>query len=308
MKIYGDSPNFSIVLPGPCNANCPFCFWKEKPVSDTYLEDLKATLKDLPPEFNQVSLTGGEPTFSPYFAQVFNLAMVYFTKIIVTTNGVNLVNVMDSIYTKENVEVHFNISRHHHDDAENRTCFQTDTVPGSDEIEELIDQLNRKGIDVNMNTVLTQNLSTKVEMDEMIKWARSIGFTSISFRKQHGDLDPSEQELMYSEYETVYENSCPVCYSKQQFIKGIPVYWKSSVEEPGDALSDYVYELIYHPDNILSSDWEGEKEVIYYDEKFYTQDAFIKLAKKLLGTGRLIDEEGSVPTYSSSGCHRGGCH
>ena len=46
-------PNLSIILPGGCNAHCPFCFWKrdtELP-RGPYAEALTRVLSSLPPQF-----------------------------------------------------------------------------------------------------------------------------------------------------------------------------------------------------------------------------------------------------------------
>lgn len=76
-KFIGEStinnPNLSIVMPGGCNGNCQFCFWKQTEPCGNYLEKVNNILKSLPSQFKQLSITGGEPTLSPYLEKVLNL-------------------------------------------------------------------------------------------------------------------------------------------------------------------------------------------------------------------------------------------
>ena len=62
MKLAVSDPNVSIIVPGGCNANCSFCFWKHEASRKDYIEWLKETLDNIPDEFRSLSLTGGEPT------------------------------------------------------------------------------------------------------------------------------------------------------------------------------------------------------------------------------------------------------
>ncbi len=60
--------NFSIILPGDCNAKCKFCFWKRnRSESPLFLQQLAWYLDALGGVVRQISITGGEPTLSPWF-------------------------------------------------------------------------------------------------------------------------------------------------------------------------------------------------------------------------------------------------
>ena len=95
--------NFSIIVPGECNAKCEFCFMKDTgEVSDNYLEELDQLLNSFP-KGHSLSLTGGEPTISLYFADVLELVKKYkhkFTKVVLTTNGTNMDFCLDGIETR----------------------------------------------------------------------------------------------------------------------------------------------------------------------------------------------------------------
>jgi len=69
LNLINEEPNFSIIVPTGCNAHCDFCFWNRghsevDPVE--YLNQLCETLDALPDDFEQCSITGGEPTMLPW--------------------------------------------------------------------------------------------------------------------------------------------------------------------------------------------------------------------------------------------------
>jgi molybdenum cofactor biosynthesis enzyme MoaA len=106
--------NFSIITPGGCNAKCSFCFWEEQQVSDKYMADLMHVLDNMPAGC-ALSITGGEPTLSPYFDNILMAISIYkykFEKVILTTNGTNL---KDKLHKMIGIVDHINISRHHHE-------------------------------------------------------------------------------------------------------------------------------------------------------------------------------------------------
>ena len=72
------NPNLSIVMPGGCNGKCDFCFWQKTKPCGGYLEKLTGVFTSLPSQFSQLSITGGEPTLSPYLENVLNLIDRWF--------------------------------------------------------------------------------------------------------------------------------------------------------------------------------------------------------------------------------------
>lgn len=307
METYNANPNFSIVLPGPCNANCKFCFWEEKPACEDYLDKLQTNLNSLDRKFDQVSLTGGEPTLSPFFHEVLQIAIDRFNKVVLTTNGINLMNVMNDVRfsTYDTTEFCVNISRHHYDEDINQKIFDTMTVPDSKEIEEIIDSLSFQGFDVNLNCVLTDELESIDEIEKMIKWAKNLGFSSIAFRNQHGSLEASEQEQLFDDHHVIHASSCPVCSSKIQKIKGMTVNWKSSVSEPDEEIDDdTIFELIFSPHGKLTSDWKGDHEVIIMENELMTESEMVDEVKRQLtsdGTEKISNHQNSCPAVYT-GC------
>jgi len=249
-------PNFSIVVPGGCNAHCDFCFWNKTKINENYFPSLNETMNNLPSQFYQLSITGGEPTISPYFEQIIEMIDTdKFKHTVLTTNGAKLLEHVKTISGKIK---HVNISRHHWDDKINESIFKTNTVPNKNEIRKIINELHKEGIDVTLSVVLTEHFKSKKDTDKFIDFAKFCGADSVFFRKQHGpDIDKTDFEKQYESHEYVYKSNCPVCRTYTQIIKGIPVSWKSSKEEPSNDMG-YIYEVIFNENGKLTSDWESK--------------------------------------------------
>jgi len=135
-KESGSTANFSIILPGECNAKCQFCFWKRNAAeSPMYAQGLRWYLQALGKRITQISITGGEPTISPVFNEVIEVLREFKDiKIVLTTNGSNLHTKLSVI---EGIIQHVNISRHAINDKENNDIFQS-IMPTKDSLELLL--------------------------------------------------------------------------------------------------------------------------------------------------------------------------
>lgn len=250
------NPNLSIVVPGGCNANCQFCFWKKTKTCNNYLEKMKVTLSNLPSQFYQLSLTGGEPTLSPYLEDIVNsIDREKFRHTVLTTNGANLLEKVNILKGKID---HINISRHHYDDNINNSIFNSKMIT-TEQLKNVTNELNKVGIDVTYSAVLSENLSTKEEIETYIQFAKENGASQVFFRKPHGTLDPTNAEKSFESIESK-EYSCPVCRTKNQIINDIRISWKASLEEPSKELGT-IYELIMNENAELTKDWEGKLKV-----------------------------------------------
>jgi molybdenum cofactor biosynthesis enzyme MoaA len=209
--IYGTTPNFSIVLPGGCNAKCDFCFWRQERTVNDYMAKLEETLSVLPRQFSQVSVTGGEPTLSPRLADVLSLLKTTrrFGKVVFTTNGVKMLEVLGKHWETFAVVNHVNVSRHYADERRNRDAFRTDNVPRALEIKEIAGFLNRLGIDVTFNCVIDDSFGRQDVLD-MLALSKWCGVSAVCFRKKHGDLRPTRAERAFREWAIVDERRCPV--------------------------------------------------------------------------------------------------
>lgn len=251
-----NNPNFSIVVPGGCNGRCDFCFWQKTKPCGNYINKLTETLNNLPSQFYQISLTGGEPTISPYLKPILeSINKRDFTKVVLTTNGSKLLEVIPLLEGKVD---HINISRHHFEEDLNNGVFKSKMISNR-QLKHVVSELNKVGIDVTLSAVLNENLRSKRDIEEYINFAKKMGATQVFFRKPHGTLEPTKVEKAFESYKG-YETSCPVCRTKNQLIEGMRVSWKTSLEEPSSNMTK-IYELIFHEDGSLTKDWEGKLKV-----------------------------------------------
>src|SRR5574343_197632 len=267
------NPNFTIVMPGGCNAKCDFCFWKQSRTDKEYLSKLQQTMDLLPSQFYMISISCGEQTISSYFEDVLNMIDTeQFTHRILTTNGTGLMKHIDLIAEKIQ---HANISRHHWDDEINDKIFIANgTVPSTEHIIECIDALNQRGIDVTFSCVLTDEyILTKEDIIKYVEYAKHCGASHVYFRKKHENLLPHELEKEFVVAKIVKSHDCAFCRTRIQLIKGMDVHWKTSVLEPSETLTDVLFETIFNSNGILTSDWIAQKAIdpaMIYDplEKF----------------------------------------
>lgn len=251
------NPNFSVVVPGGCNGKCSFCFWKQSKVCENYIGNLLETLDNMPSQFYQLSLTGGEPTLSPYLERILeSIDRNRWTHTVMTSNGTNILKYIPKLKGKID---HINISRHHYDDTINESIFGTDTVPDSKKLRTIVKELNKVGIDVTYSAVLTEDLNSKEGVKKYIEFAKQSGAKQVFLRKPHGSLDPSIAEKAFEHLPSNTHN-CPVCRNTTQKINGITVVWKASLEEPSKELG-MIYEVIHHEDGTLTSDWEQNLKI-----------------------------------------------
>lgn len=199
METYNQDPNFSIVMPGGCNAECPFCFNnnKTKPKSCSeikFIIGLWERLRLLPKQFYQISITGNEPMLSPYINGVMEVckeAKNEYTNILLTTNGTNLLKnpqrIIDGVH-------HINISRHHYDEKKNKDIFRGTYNITNAELTEIIDVYSRQGIDVSLNCVINNN-TTQDFINFYIDFAKIIGANAVRFRKENGVIKCNSQDL-----------------------------------------------------------------------------------------------------------------
>ncbi len=237
------SPNFTLVLPGPCQAGCDFCNWKQNDKLGAFMINLENIFirepNILPANFRQVSISGGEPTMSPVFGEVMEILnkskrLGRIDKVVLTTNGFYLNN---CIPLMDGTVDHVNISRHHYDDKINASIFNTlvTRLPDETDLKEITKKLNQVGIDVNFNCVMnTRNDDFNLfELKTFIGFSKKVGATSITFRNQYDDYTTSNlQEDVEEVYKAKVEQSCPVCITKIFLVDGMNIKFHSSSNEP----------------------------------------------------------------------------
>lgn len=252
------TPNFSVILPGKCNCRCGFCFWEYDKSPEDWLPNLITTIHNLPPEYVRCSVSGGEPTLSPVFEEVFDLIANArnWEAIVLTTNGTHLAKKIDYIRGVN----HLNLSRHHHYEEINQSIFKTKSVPKADELRALCTAANNMAIDVNLNCVLVDQFKNRSDVENYIKFAKEIGANSICFRQDQGLNStemPKEMEW-FKDIQAIGGWACAACKIFHQYIFGMKVAWKAAIAEPSIATGQ-IYEIVYHQNGVVSSDWGGKQ-------------------------------------------------
>lgn len=270
-----DNPNFTIITPGGCNSFCSFCTEPfKKKASPEYLANLTDVLLDrLPAHIRQCSISGGEPTLSPQLDCILTAvkASGRFDKVVLTTNGARLPHFVPLLKKTIN---HLNVSRHGIGYDANTKVFGTPNIVTDEDLKAASFELNKAGIDVNLNHVYSKDSSLTVDyVLQYIDYAKSVGATSVSFRydQNENSLEPTYLEKLFSEWNVVRAGGCPVCRNHTVLVAGFPVVFKASFAEPSKAIND-VYELIYHITGKLTTDWEGQREYTDDIAKAYVRD------------------------------------
>lgn len=263
IKTHNETPNLTLVLPGPCNASCSFCTWKRESDESGFLDAFYKLVYHLPPEFTQISISGGEPTLSPVLPDVLAgieilKAQGRITKAVLTTNGSNLSAAMGLLSPAIN---HVNISRHHYSGDANSDVFKC-KIPT--DIQGIVGYLECKAIDVNLNCVLYADKDENF-MYDYLSFARIAHIRSVTFRNTYNNYKEGRiLKYLRSHYKPVSVSSCPVCRTEEYLVQGVKVRCHLSDEEPTNNinLNDELYELILHPDGTLSKDWSKQKPVL----------------------------------------------
>jgi|GEM_PF-2924482 len=313
MKYINTAPNFSIIVPGGCNAKCEFCFWDRDPLKikegSGYAKNLSNVLENLPSCFKTISITGGEPTASKSLSKVLACIEIHrarFDRVILTTNGYKIEKIAPSL---RGIVDYVNLSRHDVDNNINQNIFKSETVPNDLQLEQAIFELNQVGIPVTLSKVISDT-DTKVNIYQYIEFAKSVGATSVFFRKPHGNLDPHPIELNFANLYT-REHGCPVCLSMHQIIKGMPVEWKRGLLEPSTV---GYHELIMQASGKTTLDWDGKLPItmakiyeIFEPKKTATKTKVPYFNKKPLNIISTSTGCGGFSGGCGGGGSRGGC-
>ncbi len=275
INIVSANPNFTIVLPSGCNANCSFCSWrtskqdKQKFNTEKFLEELTITLENIPSICNQITISGGEPSTFKDLYKVMNILYNHkrknIKKVVFTTNGTSLEKISKEDWFT-NVVDFVNISRHHYDQEANDKIFEIKTIDWQT-IKKVSQILGDKGIPINVNCVLSNKISENYDLDFIVKFvdmARKNYINTLTFRKDYDDgFGIHALETTMKTAKNITE--CPVCRKSRYILKGMEVLFTTSEFEPTDVLGENVYEFILQPNGDLTTDWKGLDKIDILD-------------------------------------------
>ena len=310
--LYYNNPNFSIRTPGGCNAKCAFCFYKRGPDElppKKYLEYILNVVKNIPPECNAVSITGGEPTISPYLGMIMAaLGNRSFERIVLTTNGLDF----NTFNFKEYDNLtHVNVSYHHHHSAVRAKIYDRKTIPsdGHDwqprvdlrpndfklNNPSTINHMKESGKIFSLSCTLTDQFK---DYNEFIKYMETIYVMNqqhniidrVMIRVDHAKgiaEDHPLESLMYTDSRFIYEggveNDC-VKHGVYKYNNSLNIDFKYAVLEPSIVMEDIskmvkklggytsIYEYICQPNGKVTLDWEGNNVIYDHMKDYHTDD------------------------------------
>lgn len=256
--------NFSIILPGGCNAKCDFC---DDPgqvqAGENYLEKLQEALDNMPDGYESVTVTGGETSISKYLKSVLFMLnkTEHVKKIVLNTNGTALLR-KPWVFKYIN---HLNLSRHSDADWKNFQVFGTTAVPTLFDLSDICKLAHSEGVDVTINHVHTkENGIMPHQLIRMASLYSRIGCDGLALRydNREADLNPTDLELFVKgKYEHLWGSGCPVCRSACYSVLDFPVTFKHSRAEPSEVYVDEIYEMVFHEDGNLYEDWSMKKPI-----------------------------------------------
>ena len=268
------NPNFSIVLPGACQARCGFCYWRQS--SDelrlrAWGRRLNEVLTKLPDQFRTLSLTGGETTLSPMLRraiEVIDLHKGRFDRVVLTTNGGLPRNFEKMRDLFAGVVDHINLSRHALREDENRAAFGDCRTLNWEQTERFISMMGEVGIDVTISAVLGPWWGEyilgewigkdKEDVHAFLDKCAEVGAGAVFMRKLHGNLVTHPLQDHFEDL-PVSQHGCPTCQDFIMHINGMRVHWKYSTLEPSSDLG-LVYEVVMQPSGKLTTGWTTDEE------------------------------------------------
>lgn len=213
-------------------------------------------------------------------------------KVVFTTNGQRLLKLAKEDWFTDVVDF-VNLSRHSTSQEINNSIFKIKTIEWK-AIKKISNTLAKEGIPLNINYVMSENLSITYDMNfvkEFVKIAKKNNVNSITLRKDYDDgFGVHPLEKLMGKPTSIGE--CPVCRKSRYIMNGMEVLFTTSEFEPTDTFGDNVYEFILQPNGDISSDLEGNDTIDMLDS--------VETIRRGRGTAPRPKKSKSV--YMTSGC------
>lgn len=168
-----------------CAAACPFCIATNTASRDCVdLKKLEGVLMRLKQEqlVRGVSISGGEPfTDVELLDRVITLVyeiLGFDTEISVTTNGIQLHRIHEITHLEKLDALH--ISRHHYDDAINRSIFGID-VPTKEQLKTILHSVTYRDLFVLNCMLLKDYIGTAEQARAFLDFAIEVGAGKVAF-------------------------------------------------------------------------------------------------------------------------------
>ena len=166
----------------------------------------------------------------------------------------------------------------------NKRIFNCSSIPTDEDISYIVDKFSQIGIDITLNCVYNDSRDTNFIM-RFISYAKSLGVNKVCFRydSNTGFVGSTMVErYIGTVYKCKAETSCPVCRTSNYIIGGVDVSFKTGLNET-NIDSEFLYEAIFHPNGVLTSDWAGKNEIVL--NKVEEDDKYVNLSTTGKGCG-----------------------
>lgn len=247
--------NFSIklVIPCNCNARCKFCFnnqTKETAIigTDEFFTNCETSFGMILDSLERdgrkdisLDITGNEPTFNvEVFAKVMEIVKKFknrFTKVVLTSNGFHLLECVPYIY---GIIDYVNISVHRIDYKDRQKVFGIKKVMTDADYENVNYFLNNMGIKTTAVAVVfgpfTEDFKTYVQ--NFVKWAVSVNFSSIRFRSNFCSNDSFIEDYFYNTQFDVdyFSYSTKGLYTRIMYLDDIEIRFLRGIPDLTDVV------------------------------------------------------------------------
>jgi organic radical activating enzyme len=249
-----------------CNAKCDFCIEKDSNTKNdkfNFLLNTELLLEQLQAQnvLNTISITGGEPTVSPYFNDALNILSKYSAFITVNTNGRNIVKY-------DNPPEWFNISKHDFDDSD---IFQLPNLTIADLRK--IKILNESKI--RLQTVLLPNHLDSVDKILKFIYCYQDHVDDFSFRQLMNTANTEQTEVSLIPFRkwlvenaNFHEQTIQEYYVYEIWdIDGVMVTLSFSdmdllLTEEAKEDDSLLREIIVNPDGAICGSWSNDRKII----------------------------------------------
>ncbi len=174
-----------VLLNTDCNGTCAWCIEKDgwHPSNHATADRLVDIICES--DKKNVMLLGGEPTLYKKLPYIIQRLKENALNVYMTTNG-SMINPAFILLNNLNMLTGINISIHHYNMSENKKI--TGIFIDEEELEESVIEFRNSCTDVRLNcNVFNGGISSRIQIDEYIEWAKRRGIENIRFNEMKGD-------------------------------------------------------------------------------------------------------------------------
>ena len=217
------SGSFDLKIGFKCNNNCKHCVVASKrPYGELNLEQIKNIVDSIPSSIQSVTITGGEPSISPFFYEILFYVKSKGFRTLIQTNGTgfedeNLVKKCKPYIDHIHLAIHSSNPKIHDDIVCSQGMWEK-TIRG-------FKNILREGISCSTQTVLSlYNISTLWETYSFIQEIKPRTIMSMTYPHMMGNAYTYREEVCfrYSDYKNII-HKCLKDFGPLLFLESIPL-------------------------------------------------------------------------------------